>query len=247
MAQQNRNIERNLVALNQRIDAACTAAGRTRDALQLIAVSKTMPIADVREAYALGLRHFGENYVDEAVAKIRAGTDLAATWHFIGRVQSNKTRSIATHFDWVHTIDRPRIAQRLNDQCPPGKQLNVLIQVNIDADPDKAGVMAADTEALLAKICELPNLRARGLMTILARPSHSDVTATTRESRGSAAAMSYRSMAQLAARLKTKIPSGSAAWDTLSMGMTADLEEAVAAGATHLRIGTALFGERQKP
>ncbi len=227
-------LESNLAAINQRIEAACASSGRSPRDVLLIGVSKTKPAGDVRLAYELGLRHFGENYLAEAIEKINSTRDLQqAVWHFIGRIQSNKTRQIAEHFDWVHTVDRPKIAQRLNDQCPPGKRLNVLLQVNIDADPNKGGISPEQADTLLQAVCKLPNLQPRGLMTILAAPD--------------SAGVGYRSMAQLAADLRptvTRLCGGAGGWDTLSMGMTADLDAAVAAGATQIRIGTALFGPR---
>ncbi len=181
-------------------------------------------------AYAAGVRHFGENYLDEAIDKIDCLNDLDALWHFIGRIQSNKTRQIARYFDWVHTVDRQRIARRLSDQCPEHKTLQVLIQVNIDDDPKKAGARPGECGDLLSAMLELPNLQPRGLMTILAK-DHDP-------------AGSYRSMAELHQSLAAQLPPGYAAWDSLSMGMTADLEAAITAGATHIRIGTALFGAR---
>lgn len=247
MAISESEIQSNLVALNRRIERACQAAGRRRDQVELIAVSKTKPVAAVRHAYASGLRHFGENYVDEAVAKIAALKNLQAIWHFIGRIQSNKTRLIAENFDWVHTVERIKIARRLNDQCPPGKKINVLIQVNVDADPDKAGVSMDQCEELLQQLLQLPNLLPRGLMTILARTTSVN-TAQKPDSAMHpplAAEASYRTMAHLAENLRSKMPEDYPLWDTLSMGMTADLEQAVSAGATQLRIGTALFGARQ--
>ena len=234
----------NLAAVQARIDSACAKAGRNPNEVVLVGVSKTKPASAIEDAFALGVRHFGENYLDEALAKVRllgrdgeralGSDDDPPIWHFIGRIQSNKTRQIATHFDWVHTVEREKIARRLNEQCPPDKVLNVLLQINIDADPAKAGVMADDAAALLGKISTFDNLVPRGLMTILAR-SESEANAR----------VSYGLMAQLAAELGERLPpSRRAAWDTLSMGMTGDLEAAIDAGATHVRIGTALFGAR---
>ena len=164
--------------------------------------------------------------------KIAATADLDLTWHFIGRIQSNKTRDIATHFHWVQTVDREKIARRLHEHCPNDKRLNILLQVNIDADSAKAGISPAQAGSLLEYIEQLPRLSPRGLMTILA--ADSDPRA------------SYQSMAQLFKRLKLQLdPDSRAHWDTLSMGMTGDLEHAIAAGATHIRIGTARFGARE--
>ncbi len=225
------NIASNLETLEHRIAVACKAAGRARDSVTLIAVSKTKPAADVHAAAALGLTQFGENYLDEALVKIQTSADLDLTWHYIGRIQSNKTKDIAASFDWVHTVDREKVARRLNEQCPATKQLQVLIQVNIDADPAKGGVMREAVPTLLREIQQLPRLVLRGLMTILAADSDPGA--------------SYQSMAQLFADLEPQLdPSARAHWDTLSMGMTGDLEQAISNGATHIRIGTALFGTR---
>ena len=225
------SIESNLRALNDRITRACEAVDRDPAEVTLIGVSKTKPAAAVRTAANLGVCQLGENYLDEAIVKIEATRDLDLVWHYIGRIQSNKTRTIAELFDWVHTLDRSKIAQRLNDQCPADKKLNVLIQINIDADPAKGGVSMVEASTLLTQICHLPNLRARGLMTILAQDSNPRV--------------SYQSMAQLFTTLGAQLDAQQTlGWDTLSMGMTGDLEAAIAAGATHVRIGRALFGER---
>jgi pyridoxal phosphate enzyme (YggS family) len=227
------SIESNLVALNARIAEACRLANRDPASVTLIGVSKTKPLAAVREAAASGVRHMGENYLDEAIAKIDGSRDLDLTWHFIGRIQSNKSRLIAQYFDWVHTVDRLKIARRLNDQCPPGKRLNTLIQVNIDDDPAKGGIAAALAPELLAQMSALPNLQVRGLMAILAQ--NSDPGA------------SYQSMAQLFTALRRNLEGDQKlTWDTLSLGMTADLEQAIDAGSTHVRIGTALFGARDR-
>ena len=234
----------NLAAVRQRIDAACANAGRDANEVVLVGVSKTIPAEDIEAAFSLGVRHFGENYLDEALQKVQllgsTGERALGTpndrpeWHFIGRIQSNKTRQIAAHFDWVHTVEREKIARRLSEQCPANKLINVLLQINIDNAPAKAGVGAADAPMLLDAICGLPNLAPRGLMTILAR---SESTANARAS--------YGLMAQLAAELGDRLPATKRdAWDTLSMGMTGDLEAAIDAGATHVRIGTALFGAR---
>ncbi|MEM7077304.1 MAG: YggS family pyridoxal phosphate-dependent enzyme, partial [Pseudomonadota bacterium] len=167
----------------------------------------------------------------EALAKTTHLRDLDLTWHYIGRVQSNKTRHIATHFEWLHTLDRDKIASRLSEQLPTGRRLQCLVQVNIDADPAKAGVHVDDVRSLVHACERYQNLQLRGLMTIL--DPQSDPAA------------SYRSMAQLAARIRDDLrPAAADRFDCLSMGMTADLEAAVAAGATHIRIGTALFGPR---
>ena len=218
----------NLLAINQQIAHAARDAGRDPDEITLIAASKTQPGTVIQQAYEAGIRHFGENYLDEALAK-RA--DLATPdliWHFIGKIQSNKTKSIAQHFDWVHTIDRYKIAKRLSDQRS-GSKLNALIQVNIDADPAKGGVRKEEVASLVEQIDPLPNLSLRGLMTILDRTSDP--------------ASSYQSMAQLFTETRAYLNS-TARWDTLSMGMSGDMAQAIGAGATQVRIGTALFGPR---
>ena len=203
------SIKTNLEALQARIENACSVAGRDPREVTLIAVSKTKPSSAVREAAGLGLIHFGENYLDEAIEKIADSADLNLTWHFIGRIQSNKTRTIAEQFDWVHTLDRFKIARRLNEQCPAGKQLNVLLQINIDNDPAKAGVIAEEADRLLAEISTLPALRPRGLMTILAQQA--DPVA------------SYQSMAQLSARLAQQLSARQQQdWGTIDRGAGED-------------------------
>jgi PLP dependent protein len=208
------------------VDCARTA-GRDPDDVHLVAVSKTRPAAAIRAAAAAGCTDFGENYLQEALPKIQSLADLSLTWHFIGPVQSNKTRLIAEHFDWVHTVARVKVAERLSSHCPEGKRLNVTLQVNIDDDPDKAGVAPEAASALLDAVAVLPNLRVRGLMTVLRRDSDPTV--------------GYRRLADLFNALGATAP---ATWDTLSMGMSADYPAAIAAGATHVRLGTTLFGAR---
>ena len=225
------SISAQLNSLNGRIQQACEGSGRDRQSVTLIGVSKTKPVTDIAEAHRLGLTHFGENYLQEAASKIEELRRLNVQWHYIGTIQSNKTKDVAKHFDWVHTVDRLKIGQRLSSQCPTDKMLKVLIQVNIDADPNKSGCLASQVPSLVYELMQLPQLEVRGLMTILSRSS--DPRA------------SYESVAQL----HRDVGSGLSMerlqkWDTLSMGMTADMEHAIAAGATHIRIGTALFGGR---
>ena len=186
------------------MDAAVQAAGWDPAGVHLVAVSKTKPVTAIESAYAAGLTDFGENYLQEATAKIRALAHLPLTWHFIGAIQSNKTRAIAQNFHWVHTLDRGKIARRLSDQCPQGKILNVCLQVNIDQDPAKAGVLSEHAAALLDEVTPLPNLRVRGLMTVL-------------ESTGDPLS-GYRRLAALFADLADR---GQESWDTLSMGSAA--------------------------
>lgn len=221
------DIAGNVRQVRQAIDLAARRSGRNPADVHLLAVSKTHPEDLVRQAAAAGCTDFAENYLQEALTKMAALADLSLTWHYIGAVQSNKTRDIAGHFHWVHTVSRHRIAERLSAQCPPGKALNVTLQVNIDADPGKGGVEPAAAAELLAAAAGLPNLRLRGLMTMLHRDS---------EPRAS-----YQRLAELFAHLR---PAAPACWDTVSMGMTGDFPDAIAAGATHVRIGTAIFGPR---
>lgn len=209
------------------LDDAARAAGREPDSVRLIAVAKTHPAERVRAAAAAGCTDIGESYLQEALPKIRALADLGLTWHFIGRIQSNKTRPIAEAFDWVHTVARAKIAERLAGHCPAGKTLNVTLQVNVDRDPAKAGVEPAAAAELLDQVQRYPSLRVRGLMTILQQDA--------------APLDGYRRLAEL---FETLRPHAQGQWDTLSMGMSGDFAEAVAAGATHVRIGTAIFGRR---
>lgn len=221
-----------LQAIHKRIEAAAKAAGRPRNGVRLIAVSKAFPAEFVRQAYAAGQRAFGENYVQEALAKIAALRDLDIEWHFIGPIQSNKTRAIAEHFHWVHSVDRLKIAQRLSDARPPGTpMLEVCLQVNVSAERSKSGAAPNEAPALAGEIARLPRIRLRGLMGI---PSPtSDPT-------------SQRLQLRALRTLKDTIEVRGVALDTLSMGMTDDLEAAIAEGATMVRVGRAIFGERSR-
>lgn len=225
-------IESHLQAVRQRIAAACTAAGRDSSEVQLLAVSKTFPASAVREVAAAGQTQFGENYIQEAVAKISALERLGVVWHCIGPVQSNKTRLVAEHFDWVQSVDRLKIAQRLNDQRPGAlAPLQVCIQVNTDGGPTKAGVTPENLPALAHAVAQLPRLRLRGLMTIPEPAADFE-----------AACALHRRATLLLARLQAE----GLALDTLSMGMSADLEAAIHGGSTMVRVGTAIFGTRAK-
>lgn len=221
------DIADNVREVRQAIDLAARRSGRDPADVRLLAVSKTHPEDRVRRAAAAGCTDFAENYLQEALPKMAALADLPLTWHYIGAIQANKTRPIAEHFHWVHTVSRQKIAERLSAQCPPGGTLNVTLQVNIDDDPDKAGIDPDAAAELLAATAALPNLHLRGLMTMLHRDS---------EPRAS-----YQRLADLFAQLRGVAP---ACWDTLSMGMSGDFADAIAAGATHVRIGTAIFGPR---
>ena len=217
----------NIALVVSRIRAAEQAARRPEHSVQLLAVSKTKPAQALREAYAAGLRDFGENYLQEALGKQAELTDLPLTWHFIGPIQSNKTRAIAEHFAWVHSVDRLKIAQRLSEQRPSGlPPLNICIQVNVSGEASKSGCPPADLPALAHAIDALPRLKLRGLMAI---PEPTEDRA--------AQDAAFAAVQRLQASLDLPL-------DTLSMGMSHDLESAIAQGATWVRIGTALFGAR---
>ncbi len=222
------DLDARIAAVKRRISAAAAACGRDVDGITLLAVTKSVPAASLTAAQRAGVHDFGGNYLQEAVTQMDAVP--GATWHFIGRVQSNKTREIASRFAWVHTVDRLRVAERLSSQRPPSAPpLNVCIQVDIDGEATKAGVASGDAAALAAGIARLPNLRLRGLMAI-PRPHEDD--------RGKLdACMRVRA-------LYDRLRDDGFDLDTLSLGMSADLEQAIAAGATMVRIGTALFGPR---
>ena len=220
----------NLQRVQARIAAACLACGRDPSGVRLLAVSKTFDAQAVRQAHAAGQTAFGENYIQEAVDKIAALADLPLQWHCIGPIQSNKTRLVAAHFDWVHSVDRLKIAQRLSEQRPPAlAPLQVCIQVNIDGGATKAGVAPEDVLELARQLQALPGLRLRGLMTI-PEPA-ADFAA--------ALAVHLRARALMEA-----LNAQGLGLDTLSMGMTGDLEAAVHAGSTMVRVGTAIFGGR---
>ncbi|AFT84555.1 YggS family pyridoxal phosphate-dependent enzyme [Paraburkholderia phenoliruptrix] len=222
----------NLEAVQQRIAMAAHVAGRDARSIALLAVSKTFPAEDVRAAHAAGQRAFGENYVQEALTKIEALADLRASleWHFIGPLQSNKTRPVAEHFDWVHSVDRLKIAQRLSEQRPDAlPPLNVCLQVNISGEASKSGVSVDEAMQVARDIAALPRLRLRGLMAIPEPAGGID------EQR-----VPHRGLRELFERLR----SDGLALDTLSMGMSSDLEAAVLEGATIVRVGTAIFGAR---
>ena len=220
-------IAKNIAKVRTRIREAAQACGRDPESVGLLAVSKTKPAAAVREAHACGQRDFGENYLQEALNKQAELSDLALTWHFIGPIQSNKTRPIAEHFAWVHSVDRLKIAQRLSEQRPAQlPPLNICLQVNVSGEASKSGCAPEELPALALAVSQLPNLRLRGLMTI-PEPT-SDVA------QQHAACARLR---QLRDDLNLEL-------DVLSMGMSDDLEAAIAEGATWVRIGTALFGAR---
>lgn len=215
--------------VHAQLEAACQGANRSAGEVSLIAVSKTRSAAEVAALADLGQRDFAENYLQEALDKISALPDRDLVWHFIGPIQTNKTRDIAAHFDWVHSVDRDKVARRLNDQRPEAlAPLNVCIQVNIDDEDSKSGVSPADVPALAQLIASLPRLRLRGLMAI---------------PRADAADRGQRAFRRLAMTLSS-VSNTMPGLDTLSMGMSDDFDVAITEGATHIRIGTALFGPR---
>ena len=223
-------IAENLLAVHARIARACEASGRDPSGVQLLAVSKTFGAEAVRQAHAAGQTAFGENYIQEAVDKIQALHDLPLQWHCIGPIQSNKTRLVAEHFDWVHSVDRLKIAQRLSEQRPAHlPPLQVCLQVNVDGGANKSGVSPQDLPALAKAVAALPHLRLRGLMSI-PEPA---------ESEGQMRAVHRQAKALFDSLRQQGLP-----LDTLSMGMSADLAEAIAEGSTLVRVGTAIFGQR---
>ncbi|MGD2082415.1 MAG: YggS family pyridoxal phosphate-dependent enzyme [Chromatiales bacterium] len=219
-----------LHAVELRVRDACLRFGRDPGSVTLLAVSKTRPAGDVRAARACGQRLFGENYVQEAVEKAGTLADLDLQWHFIGRIQSNKTRAIASYFDWVHSIDSPKHARRLSEQRPDGlPPLEVCLQVSLDGEPTKGGLSEAEVEPALEEVRGLPRLRLRGLMTL--PPATDDFEAQRRP---------FRRLRDL----RDRLASAGLPLDTLSMGMTGDLEAAIAEGSTLVRVGTGVFGPR---
>jgi hypothetical protein len=221
-----------LQAVRERIAQAAHAAGRAPQDIRLLAVGKAFAAGAIRQAYEAGQCAFGESYLQEALEKIAALSDLPLEWHFIGPIQSNKTRPIAGHFDWVHGVDRARIAERLSQARPAQLgPLQVCLQVNIGGEDSKGGVAPQGVAELARQVSQLPNLKLRGLMAI-PRPS-----ADPAEQRGQ-----FRQLRQLFEQLNAQ----GYALDTLSMGMSDDLEAAVAEGATIVRVGSAIFGQRKK-
>jgi pyridoxal phosphate enzyme (YggS family) len=224
------DIPYNLAVVRQRIADACKAAGRPENAAELLAVSKTFGSAEVRRAQAAGQRAFGENYLQEALDKQAELADLPLEWHFIGPIQSNKTRSLAERFDWVHGIERLKIAQRLSDQRPAGlPPLNVCVQVNVSGEASKAGCTPAEALELCHAVAQLPRLRLRGLMAIPAP------AATSADRRAP-----FRALQELFGELRR----AGLELDTISAGMSDDLEDAIAEGSTLVRVGSSIFGSR---
>lgn len=224
-------ITKNIHSIQLRVTQAALQAKRDPSHIHILAVSKTKPASLIEEAYYQGLSHFGENYLQEALQKQTELSDIPLIWHFIGPIQSNKTKEIAEHFQWVHSVDRLKIAKRLSDQRPPTlPPLNICLQVNISAEQSKSGCLPSETINLAKTITQLPNIILRGLMAI---PEPTDNEQKQRE----AFAKLRHLKEQINQQLETNL-------DTLSMGMSHDLEAAISEGATWVRIGTAIFGER---
>ena len=222
----------NIAKLLERVRLSTEKSQRCADDILLLAVSKTRPAEDIRAAHSCGLSEFGESYLQEALEKIDDLHDLDLVWHFIGPIQSNKTRAIASHFDWVHSVDRVKIARRLNEQRPAQlPPLQVCLQVNISSEASKSGVTPQQLPQLAQEVSQLPHLQLRGLMAI---PGASD----DKEEQQQAFAQMHREFTQL----RRQFPQ----LDTLSMGMSGDMEAAIAQGSTIVRIGTALFGPRNR-
>ncbi|MBQ0133363.1 MAG: YggS family pyridoxal phosphate-dependent enzyme [Comamonas sp.] len=231
-------IAHQLHSVQAQILDACQKANRPAASVQLLAVSKTFPAQAVREAALAGQRAFGENYIQEAVEKIAAVQAMAdvpaLTWHCIGPIQSNKTKLVAQHFDWAHTVEREKIAQRLNDQRPADlPPLQVCIQVNVDGGETKSGCSAQEALALAAAIAQMPRLVLRGVMSIPdQQPTPEAMLAV------------HRQVVAVFEQIRTSGMAGLAQWDTISLGMTADMHSAIAAGSTMVRVGSGIFGAR---
>lgn len=227
-------LQTRLQQVRQRIRQACLEAGRPADSARLLAVSKTFDADIMRLARQLGVREFGESYLQEALPKIEALGRDDLVWHFIGPIQSNKTRDLAAHFDWVQGVDRIKIAQRLSDQRPDMlPPLSICVQVNISDEGSKSGCAPSEAVDLCRELATLPRLRLRGLMTIPAP-----------ESAGQDPRQAYAALRELHLQVKSALPNGSYDFDTISAGMSDDLEAAIAEGSTLVRVGSALFGER---
>ena len=234
MSELKPGLSERLEEVRSNVERALHEAGREKDAALLIAVSKTFPISACEAAWDLGVREFGENYVQEGVEKIRhfkeAHPEDPGTWHFIGPLQTNKTKAVAEHFDWMHSLDRLKVARRLSEQRPADMPpLNVLIEVNVDGEASKSGVKPDEVADFARDILALPGLRLRGLMTIPAKREKAEEKH-----------LPFRALRRLFEELKATAPD----IDTLSMGMSADMREAVAEGATMVRVGSAIFGPR---
>lgn len=223
-------IAQNLTLITERIQQACESCNRDPAEIQLLGVSKKRTAEEIREAVDAGIRHFGESYLQEALPKIASLLDLDLVWHFIGPIQSNKTRQIAEHFDWVHSIDRLKIAERLSEQRPAKlKPLNICIQINISMEDSKSGMLKEAAKEFAEQLQKLPRLQLRGLMAIVQKTSEQQL---------------QRNMFSQLREVQDDLNQQGMQLDTLSMGMTNDLEAAVIEGSTMLRVGTGLFGTR---
>ena len=224
-------LESNLSKTKKAIDLSCRLVEKDLSSIRLIGVTKTHSADTVRQAYNAGISNIGENYVQEALTKMERLRDLDIEWHFIGSIQSNKTRLIAENFAWVHSVDSLKLATRLSNHCPKGKILNLLIQLNVDKDPNKRGIDISEIEELVSEATDLPNIKIRGLMIILSEQT--DPVA------------GYKTAFEMFEKLKTlKSNQENIYWDTLSMGMSKDFEQAIQSGSNTIRLGTNLFGTR---
>lgn len=227
---QTANITKNLQQIQQNITNFCLQYNRQPSEVQLLAVSKTKPAEDIRAAYMAGQRKFGENYLQEAIQKMKDLDDLDIEWHFIGAIQSNKTRDLAENFSWVHSVDRLKIARRLNDQRPASlPPLNICLEINISKEQSKSGLALAEADDIIEEVNTLPRLNLRGLMAIPAKADGLDQQRAI-----------FAKMKHALTDLQKKYPH----LDTLSMGMSNDMQAAIAEGSTIVRIGTAIFGQR---
>ncbi len=224
------SLKDNITKLRENLRITVEKCDPPHSPVTLVAVSKTRPAGELREAFEAGVSEFGESYLNEALEKVEALADLPITWHFIGPIQSNKTRPIAAHFDWVHSVDREKIARRLDEQRPEElPPLNICLQVNISGEESKSGVTPGQLPALAAAVAQLPRLRLRGLMAI---PARSPDPAVQRRA--------FARLRELYEALRQQYPQ----LDTLSMGMSGDYESAILEGSTLVRVGTAIFGRR---
>ena len=223
----------NLLKIKLDIERACAEVQRRPEDVRLIGVTKNQTAETIREAYNAGIYNIAENYLQEALPKIKLLEDLDITWHYIGAIQSNKTRQIANNFSWIHSVDSLKIGERLSRQCPQSKTLNLLIQVNIDNDPQKRGVHVEELEGMITHMLQLPNILVRGLMIILSEDTEPS--------------SAYRGASNIFKTLKShKSNQENIYWDTLSMGMSKDFYQAILSGSNIIRIGTTLFGARHK-
>ena len=224
-------LELNLSKTKKAIELSCKLIAKDPSSIRLIGATKTQSTDTIRQAYNAGITDIGENYVQEALTKIDRLRDLDIRWHFIGSIQSNKTRLIAENFAWVHSVDSLKLATRLSDQCPKGKTLNLLIQLNVAQDPNKRGIDVSEATELVSKATDLPNIKIRGLMIILSEQTNPLV--------------GYKTAYKIFEKLKTlKSHQENIYWDTLSMGMSKDFEQAILSGSNTIRLGTNLFGTR---